>query len=105
MDSRELENRINNWIKESIEEIVKEEYQKVGYYGVKPNVGITFQENISVYINTEVPFVSNNQVFWEMVERIKARIFEVIKNFGYVPVMKTKFFYDFLVLRYEFKIS
>ena len=88
-------------VRDSILDIIKSEYEKKGHLNVSTaNVECNIPNVISVWINTEDPFLGNE--FFVFLKEVQDKIEELLKSHGYVHG-KLTYFYDFCIISYEFK--
>ena len=92
--------RIDAGIRNLIADMVKSEYGAKGHIVSEPTVNVEFQKSVTVYINTEDPFLGSE--FWEFLAKLENKIEDVVKVFGYT-YKGVEFFHDYCILSYEFK--
>ena len=99
--SKDINKNNTQSVRNSILDIIKSEYEKRGEHKVSTaKVEGDIPNAISVWINTEDPFIGNE--FFVFIDEVQKRIEEQLKDKGYVSA-KRKYFYDFCILSFEFQ--
>ena len=86
-----MENRIN--------EIVENEYKAYGANGKATSIQLS-DKRISVFINSEVPYIGSD--FFKFLETLRNKLEDILKEDGY-SWNGGKFYYDFYIMEFTKK--
>ena len=95
----DIKDRFNNFIKDSISDIIRSEYKRIGYDVKNTDVEVRFQRQITITINLENPNLGVRK--FEFLDDVKRKVKEAVGIFGYA-FESSEDFYGFWICKFKF---